>query len=128
MTDEITSTEVKPLEIKAKAPKANDGKGAEASFFFMFPKTAEECILEFGDETVRSAFVAAQTVKAQAGIRSLLEAGKTPAEVSEYMTGNWQPGVTISDPTVNVIAKFKAMSAADRAAFLEQLQAAASEE
>jgi hypothetical protein len=115
------------IEIKAKAPKANNGEGAEASFPFDFPDTAEDCILKFGDEPVRTSFVAAQTVKAQAGIRSLLEAGKTPAEVSEYMTANWQPGVTISDPTVNVIAKFKAMSDADRATFLEQLQAAASE-
>jgi hypothetical protein len=110
-------------EIKAKAPKVSPD--CEASFNFDFPATALEAIDMFGDEIVNQSFISKQTIGAQAAIRSMLEAGKSPEEVKVYMEKNWKPGASMSDPTTNAVNAFKNMSAEEQKAFLEMLQKAA---
>lgn len=110
-------------EIGVKAPKAND---REWSGSYDFGANLEEAKEKFGEDVVYSSYVSAQTIRAQAVVRSLLEAGKTDDEIAVELAG-WKPGVQRTrqvDPQAQILAKWGSMSADDKAAFLAKLQQA----
>lgn len=110
-------------EINVKAPKAGD---REWTGSYDFGATLEEATEKFGAEVVFSSFVSAQTIRAQAVVRALLEANKTDDEIAAELAG-WKPGVQRTrtiDPQAAILAKWGSMSEDEKAAFLAKLQAA----
>lgn len=114
---------MKSMEVKARAPKID----REAVIYVNFGDTTKESVEMFGDEAVNSNAWAAARVTIQAGIRRLLEGGKSQEEVQTAFT-DWKLGVAMersSDPIAAALGKFKTMSEEEQAAFLEQLRTAA---
>jgi hypothetical protein len=110
-------------EINVKAPKAND---REWTGSYDFGANLDEAKEKFGEDVVFSSYVSAQTIRAQAVVRSLLEAGKTDDEIAVELAA-WKPGVQRTrsiDPQAAILAKWSSMSQEDKAAFLAKLQQA----
>lgn len=105
------------VTISATAPKCKvgvDEEGKEifeaktAEFNFTFPDTAEEMVEEYGDVVLNLAIKAAK-IQAQSQMRNMLVNGRSPEEVSAYMSANWRPGIESRDPVTNFISLAKQM-------------------
>lgn len=110
-------------EINVKAPKAGD---REFIGSYDFGENCDEAIEKFGKDVVFSSFVSAQTVRAQAVVRSMLEAGKSDAEITTELAA-WKPGVQRMrniDPQAAILAKWGTMSQEEKDDFLAKLNAA----
>lgn len=115
----------KSVEIKATATKL-EGKPS-AVIYVDFGETAEESIQLFGSEVVNSNFVGSARITAQAAIRRMLEAGKTPEEITVKMK-EWKPGVAlerVTDPIAAATAKYMTMDVEEQQAFIKKLKQAA---
>lgn len=100
---------------------------AIASFDFDFGDTLEELVAICGGDSdmVHKSAIANLKLGPQNAMRNMLDSGKTVEEVSDYMTENWKPGVTISDPKESFLRAFGKMTPEEQAAAIAQLQASA---
>lgn len=115
----------KSVEIKATATKV-EGKPT-AVIYVDVGETAEESIQMFGSDVVNSNAIGSFKITAQAAIRRMLEARKTPEEIVEKMK-TWKPGVAlerISDPIAAATAKYVTMTPEAQQEFIRMLKQAA---
>ena len=91
------------------------------------PETIEEAIEQCGGEAVLSNALANWKVTVQAAIRRFKKAGKSDEEVQTALK-DLKMGVAlerVSDPKAAMLAKFAAMDAEGKAAFIKELTAKA---
>lgn len=106
--------------IQASA-KLNDQQ-VTAYFDFDFGDSAMDAIDLFGDACVHERFIRASKIEAQARIREMLTVGKSPDEVSSYMSASWKPGASSQNPEVAILGKFAEMSDEERQELIRKLQ------
>jgi len=114
----------KQMTISAKAPDKESGTSLEGSATINWGEIPEETVELYGGEAVDSNALASAVVTIQGGIRRMLRAKKTPAEIQASFDG-WKLGVAIarvSDPTAAILAKWPTMSEEERAAFIKDLK------
>ena len=113
-------------EVSAKSPKLD----RETVIMVNYGKDVDESVEMFGADAVNSNALANWIVTLQAGIRRAHTAGKTDDEIQSLLSDS-KMGAAVSggriDPIQASLAKFKVMNEDERAAFLEQLKAAAAE-
>ena len=110
------------MDVSTVAPKAAD---RSITVDYPFPDTLQGCVEAFGEEVVKSTFLAEAVIKLQAKVRSMLEAGavanKKGEIKSEHMNDDeiksaalsWKPGVAIirkSDPVATFLGKVEKMA------------------
>ena len=81
----------------------------------------------FGDAVVHERFIRAAKIEAQQRIRELLNAGKSPEDITEHMTATWHPGASSQNPEIAVMNAFANMSQEERDALIAKLTAQSSE-
>ena len=114
----------KQITVSAKAPDKESGTSVEGSATINWGEIPEETVELYGGEAVDSNALASAVVTIQGGIRRMLRAKKTPAEIQASFDG-WKLGVAIarvSDPTAAILAKWPTMSEEERAAFIKDLK------
>ena len=112
------------MEVSAKL-----GDGSKTAVVdYNFGADLNEATALFTAEVVHSCFVADGKVTIQAGIRRLLNAGKTQAEIEEYFK-TYKLGVKATpiagDPIARMLSKFGTMSPEEQADVLNKLREAA---
>ena len=112
------------MEVSAKL---GDGSKS-ATVEYNFGANLEESVALFTKEVVHSLMVADGKVTVQAGIRRLLNAGKTQAEIQEYFN-TYKLGVKAApvtgDPIQKLLSKFGTMTPEEQADVLNKLREAA---
>lgn len=107
-------------QITAKLPKT----GKETAINYDFGDNLEDATAKFGEEVVFSNFKRCAVITAQAGMRRMMEAGKSQEEIQNtYDT--WKPGVALVrtvDPVGALMAKFGKMSDEEKANLLQMLK------
>jgi hypothetical protein len=82
---------------------------------------------KFGDDVVMDAFVKSAKIQLQARVRDLMKAGKTDAELMEYVQNEWVPGLKTARVQVSTAEKlikaFGKMTAEDQARILAAMTA-----
>lgn len=114
-------------EVTATAKKLENQPSA--TVLVDWPESLEEAAEMFSEEAILSNAFANGRVTVQAGIRRMLEAGKTEDEIQEAFK-DWKLGVATAglgggDPLDRAAAKFKTMTPEEQAKFLEKLRAEA---
>jgi len=111
-------------QVTARAPKSNK----EAVITVDLGANLDDAVTKFGKEVVFSNFKRTVVITIQAGMRRLLEAGKSAEDIQKAYA-NYRPGVAM-ERTVDVEAlitqKFASMTADEKAAFIKRLKEEAS--
>lgn len=112
-------------KIEVKATKVIDGIERQATIPYDFGDSLADATAKFGEKAVFDDFVASAKITLQAGMRRLLEAGKSEAEIASALA-TWKPGVKMErmvDPVVSLMSKFGTMSEEEQLALIEKLKA-----
>lgn len=113
---------MKKVTVVAKDP----GTKKEGQAVVNFGDTAEESIKMFGAEALNSNALANAKVTIQGGIRRMLKAGKSPAEIQKVYDG-WKLGVAIArvggDPVTATLNKADSMDKKELQDLIAKLKA-----
>jgi hypothetical protein len=108
------------LEVSTRAPK----KDKELKVSYDFGDSLEEAVAKFGAEVVYSNFKQSAVISLQGNVRRYLDKGELTDEQIVGKVAEWKPAVakvSTSDAKETILKKFDKMSAADKAALIEQL-------
>jgi hypothetical protein len=111
-------------KIDVKATKVIDGIERQACVQYDFGDNLQDAVAKFGEKAVYDDFVASAKITLQAGMRRLLEAGKSEAEIASALA-TWKPGVKMErmvDPVAALMNKFGTMSEEEQLALIEKLK------
>jgi len=118
----------KVLKVSAKDPGMEKGKKvrepSSATIELQTGETAKESIEMFGDEPVLSNANANWVVTIQGGIRRMLAAGKSQAEIQKEI-GSSKMGVSrarTADPQAAIKKQWATWSPEQRAAFIKEMK------
>ena len=113
----------KQVEVTAKAKMADDST-KEETIYIQAGNSAVESIDMFGDEAVNSNAIRNWKITIQSGMRGLIKAGKSQAEIqAKYKDAKL--GVAAdrtTDPAGALVAKWDSYSAEEQASILKQLK------
>jgi hypothetical protein len=112
-------------KITVKASKVIDSIERNAAIDYDFGDSLQDAVTRFGEKAVYDDFIASAKITLQAGMRRLLEAGKSEAEIASALA-TWKPGVKMErmvDPVVALMTKFGGMSEDEQLALIEKLKA-----